>query len=461
MLPRKKLIVCGSAVVGGVWWVALLSCETLCVWVHPGLARANLAAPTKQSSPVRLKEVCSFDKKDGEAPERFLSVVFASDDGQRVYTTSFAPKQQKVFLRAWDIVKEQVLWQRTAAEIKEFPLYLFRLTTTTESIDGSLLAYNDYGKVQVWNAAGRKVKDIEVPIIPPRLERRDVYVVRFSPDGKYLVALHAGGVASRIMCWHKQRARAARGVFPGDPPLQNVGRMDFPPDRYEGIYALDPDAGRGPSSLLSFAFVDVYTHPLHRLPYWEIAVAGIYSRIAVWDLLRATIVRSWDLDQSSWRVYDLEMVQAGNEQYLVSAHPLPVRFFLLDENSRTQDTVMKLEAERTAQSSGHAIVWTKKGVEVARCKHEGAVVSLATVPKQPRFVSAEYCVSWNIMPDKHIQFVDLPSRIYIWDIAGRKLAVGEGHTMGVTDVAVSPDGKRIASCGVDGTLRIWEMPALR
>ena len=56
---------------------------------------------------------------------------------------------------------------------------------------------------------------------------------------------------------------------------------------------------------------------------------------------------------------------------------------------------------------------------------------------------------------------DHAGKIAVWDAAtGARAATLEGHRMGITQLAVSPDGGRLLSASIDETMRLWDLKTM-
>jgi cytochrome c len=96
----------------------------------------------------------------------------------------------------------------------------------------------------------------------------------------------------------------------------------------------------------------------------------------------------------------------------------------------------------TAGADGKIAFWTpgKPQPDTWREGHTGPVAAIAVSPDGKTLASA----SWD-------------RTVRLWPLPQGRPRVLEGHTQNVNGVAFTPDGKAVVSAGYDATLRIWPM----
>jgi len=276
------------------------------------------------------------------------------------------------------------------------------------SRDGAWIASGGKdGTVKVWDAAtGRLVRAL--------VSVGEVTCIAFRPDGKQMASGHGAGM---VLLWDAQTGRTLRTLREGDSPIHSVG---FSSD------------GRQLISGSEDGMVRTWVADTGRLrrELGGKALSGCVSAISEdgrWIALggRDRMVRVWDADTGAL------------------AHTL--------EGHRSSVWALAFSADGKRLASGSVqaelIVWSLP---------DGRVLTnvYSTHPKDTRYYDSIRSLAFSKDAARVIGGTTYGVRV--WDVAtAERVLAFPGHDSHVSSVALSPDGKHLATASLDGTVKVW------
>ena len=161
---------------------------------------------------------------------------------------------------------------------------------------------------------------------------------------------------------------------------------------------------------------------------------------------------------------------------------------VLDAHDGPVNAVAFLPDGKRALTAGNdrtVILWDLETVKPVRrlTDHKGPIMALAVTADGTVAASGAWDRSvrlWNLSTGAALGTIEQPAHVNtlafhpggkmlvtgshdgvvrLWDVAsGQMLGKLAGHTLAVTQLAVSADGRRLLSAGIDKTLRLWDLP---
>jgi WD40 repeat protein/transcriptional regulator with XRE-family HTH domain len=325
--------------------------------------------------------------------------------------------------------------------------------STTRSVDGTVLP-------ESLEALHRAI--VSSPVrMTLRGHEREVYSAAFRPDGKQLATIGADGTS---IIWDantgQERLRLPGTTKPGD--LYTEQRIAYSPDgkllaacdsNQLKIYdALSGELVRALSGhegdVISIAFS----------PDGEyLATGGVDSTVRIWDASNGEVLH----------VLKGHAVEVGGLAFS------PDRRLLLSSSEDAMLIIWDVETGELLRElpdfTVFKVSFSPDGKRVAAATFNGLQVWLYT-PGEP--LTLENSQAILTIPDggaavfspdgKWLAALSLSTAsgnaVKLWDAnTGQELLTMAGHTDWLAGLAFSPDGKRLASTSLDGTVRVWSL----
>jgi WD40 repeat protein len=354
------------------------------------------------------------------------------------------------------------------------------------SHDGSRLATCADGTIKVWDAhTGQELFTLPGHTV-------ECTEVAFNPDGKHLAS---GGEDRKIIIWNLATRKPVRTLDRHSAEVTSVaygpqGRLLVSASKDRTVKVWQAEAGKEILSLRGHT--DAVTRVRFTPDGRRVASASDDKTLRVWDATTGDVLSTFR--GHAGRVNGLaytrggdQLISAGDDntvkvwQASTGQDPLLVpgssrvafgsdgRFLATQSSSQTV-TVWNL---RTGQSvldhkvpfhiSSIAFRPGRRPLVCAMGNMDGAVWDLdgkEVFPTKKRFEHVNQAVfspNGRLLALGGGSFVKSPGKIFLWEAAtGKQLLTLQGHEGPVRCLAFSRDGKRLASGGLDLSIKVWD-----
>jgi RNA polymerase sigma factor (sigma-70 family) len=382
----------------------------------------SLVAGEGEPGRVRVWDVAAGKPRDLPDQGVWMGRAMAlSADGKTV-----AMGGPRNIIRLWDVTTGNGLFPESEGHDGA-------VRTVAYSPDGNLLVSGgDSGHLHFWDSAtGRHLR---------RLKGSSATTATFAPDGKRLATAWMWGPTARV--WDVEKGEELLRLPHDD--ADRVEAIAFSADGKTVVIVTGSSNSR-----------------VHRLRSWdkamgkplrETSLRGPLHRLLALDGQTAVFSESSDGRHGDLHLCDLER---GKELLTLRGHKYGSVCAAFSPDGQ-------VVASGGIHDDQAARLWeVVSGQEIATLRgHERTVSAVAFSPDGRVVVSGEGSDMYAINGGRGVPQPTGPHRIRFWDAAtGWELATLTGHDSDVTALALSPDGKRLASGLYNGTVILWDVPA--